>query len=55
MVIPVDSAAAATEIINAVDLAEERCGARNILTFSRICTGAHHYSDEVRVYLGYDY
>lgn len=47
----------AHQLINEMDLAEERCGFRNVLTLSRICIGADYFaqSEEVRVYMQYDF
>ncbi|WP_146238915.1 hypothetical protein [Arthrobacter livingstonensis] len=55
MVIEAGSADVANELIDEMDLSQERCSARNLLTLSRICTGSSYAGDELRVYLRYDY
>lgn len=44
-------------LINEMDLTEERCGARNVLTMSRVCAGADYLSqaNELQVYMQYDF
>lgn len=36
------------------DLAEERCGRRNLLTLNRTCLGATQKGQEIHLYLRYD-
>ncbi len=55
MAIEAGSADVANELINAMDLSQERCSARNLLTLSRICTGSSHVGEELRVSLRYAY
>lgn len=45
----------AKEFINEMDLSQERCGARNLMTLTRTCTGSSFAGKELRVYLRYEY
>ena len=56
MVIEADSVSA-YEIITKMDLAEERCGSRNILTMSRVCIGADYLTQAkvLQIYMRYDF
>lgn len=55
MAIEADSTMVANELINEMDLSQERCTARNLLTLTRICTGSSYAGGELRVYLRYAY
>ncbi|GAA5229577.1 hypothetical protein GCM10025779_03900 [Arthrobacter cryoconiti] len=55
MVIEAGSPQVATELINQMNLSQERCSVRNLLTLSRICTGSRYAANELRVFLRYDY
>ncbi len=55
MAIEADSTVVANELINEMDLSQERCSARNLLTLTRICTSSSHAGGQLRVYLRYAY
>ncbi|WP_181034029.1 hypothetical protein [Arthrobacter sp. GMC3] len=55
MAIETGSTAETKELINEMDLSQERCGARNLLTLIRICTGSGFEGKELGIYLRYDY
>lgn len=55
MVIEAGSTDVVNELIEEMNLSQERCSTRNLLTLTQICTGSSHTDDELRVYLRYSY
>ncbi len=55
MAVDAGSADAAGKLIEALNLSQEHCSPRSLLTLNRTCTGASQVGGEVRVFLRYSY
>ena len=55
MAVDAGSADAAGKLIKTLNLSQEHCSPRSLLTLNRTCTGASQVGGEVRVFLRYSY